>query len=72
MSARSEIVLKIQEVYGDEMPNVYNGTDYDGSIQATGWWYRPFGRTPFYLGKSKQAALETLGQVATERADTRP
>ena len=72
MSARSEFVLKIKEVYGDEMPNVYKGTDYDGSIQATGWWYRSFGRTPFFLGVSKVLALVTLGQVAEERADTRP
>ena len=72
MSARAEIVLKIKEVYGDEMPNVYHGTDYFSAIQATGWWYRPFGQTPFYLGKSKRAALETLDQVAQERVDTRP
>ena len=72
MSARSEIVAKVEEVYGDNGPNVYHGTDYDGSIQATGWWYRPFGRTPFFLGVSKVLALVTLGQVQEERADTRP
>lgn len=72
MSARCEIVAKVEEVYGDNGPNVYKGTDYDGSIQATGWWYRSFGHTPFFLGKSKRAALETLDQVAQERADTHP
>ena len=72
MSARGEIVRKIQEVYGDEMPNVYHGTDYDGSIQATGWWYRPFEQAPFFLGVSKVLALVTLGQDQEERADTRP
>ena len=72
MSARSEIVAKIEEIYGVYGANIYKGTDYDGSIQATGWWYRPFGRTPFFLGKSKATALETLDQVATERVETRP
>ena len=72
MNAKDEIVRKVEEVYGVSNPLVYNGTNYDGSIQATGWWYHPFGRTPFFLGVSKVLALVTLGQVAEERAETRP
>lgn len=72
MSAQSEIKAKVEEVYGDQTPDVYCGTDYSGATQTTGWWYRPFGRTPFFLGVSKVLALVTLGQVQEERADTRP
>lgn len=72
MRAIDEIIAEVEEVYGVSNPFVYNGTNYDGNVQATGWWYREFGHTPFFLGTSKAAALETLDQVQQERADTRP
>ena len=72
MSAKSRIAQKVTEVYGDNSPNVYKGTDYSGAIQATGWWYRAFGQTSTWLGRSEAEALEILDQVVQERADTRP
>ena len=46
---------------------VYKGTDYDGVWQGYGWWYKPFNRTPVYLGKSLAEALETIGQIEDSR-----
>ena len=46
---------------------VYKGTDYDGVWQGYGWWYRPFNRTPVYLGKSLAEALGTIEQIEDSR-----
>ena len=72
MSAKSEIVAKVEEVYGVSNPVVYRGLDYDGHIQAHGWWYKQFDQRAFFLGKSKSDAMVTLIQIQEERADTRP
>ena len=72
MSAKSEIVAKVGEVYGVFNLVVYRGLDYDGHIQVHGWWYKRFDQRPFFLGKSKSDAMVTLIQIQEERADTRP
>ena len=46
---------------------IYKGTDYDGAIQAYGWWYRPFNAQPVHLGKSISEALETIEAIADEK-----
>jgi len=69
MSVEGRINRKVADVYGGGSPNVYKGTDYDGVQQAFGWWYRPFGRNPIFLGASEAKALEMLGQVAESRRE---
>jgi len=69
MSAESRINRKVADVYGVGSPNVYRGTDYDGVRQAFGWWYRPFGSNPIFLGASEAEALEMLEQVAESRRE---
>ena len=48
---------------------VYKGTDYDGAMQSTGWWYRPFNQQPVYLGTSVTEALDTIEQIADSRQE---
>jgi hypothetical protein len=69
MIVRAAISKAVETIYGDHCPNVYKGTDFDGVIQATGWWYKPFNSRPIYLGKSKTEALEMLEQIAEERSN---
>jgi len=63
MTVKDQIEQRITEVYEDDSPNVYKGNDYDGVIQAFGWWYKPFNSTPIFLGKSLSEALEMLEQT---------
>jgi len=69
VSALSKIQAKVADVYGDASANVYRGIDYDGTMQQYGYWYRPFGRNPTFLGASESEALEMLEQVAESRRE---
>lgn len=44
---------------------IYKGNDFDGVRQAYGWWYKPFNRTPVYLGTSVEEALATIEDIAS-------
>jgi len=47
---------------------ISKGFEYDGSQQRNGWHFTRFNSTPTYLGKSVTEALETIEQIAEERA----
>lgn len=66
MTVKQVLMRRAAEVFAEPSPHVYRGTDYDGAIQATGWWYRPFNRTPIYLGASRNIALETLDNIESQ------
>ena len=63
MTVKKAIRAKATEVYGEPSPNVYKGVDYDGAVQAYGWWYKPFNRQPVYLGTSRLEAIAILEQI---------
>ncbi len=67
MLVKEKVRGRVTQVYMDNSPNVYKGNDYDGQIQAFGWWYKPFNSTPIFLGTSLAEVLEMLDQV--ENAD---
>lgn len=67
MPVKEKLQERVTQVYHNSSPNVYKGNDYDGQIQAYGWWYKPFNATPTFLGASLAEALEMLDQV--ENAD---
>ena len=69
MSVKEAIQAKVAQVYKDASPNVYKGNADGGTIQAHGWWYKPFNRTPIFLGASLAEALEMLEDVATTEID---
>jgi len=69
MSAISRLQMKAAELYGDNSANIYKGNDYDGTMQQTGYWYRPFGRNPIFLGASEGESLQMLEQVAESRRE---
>ena len=64
MSVQEKLQERVAQVYQVNSPVVYKGNDYDGQIQAYGWWYKPFNSTPIFLGASLAEALEMLDQVA--------
>lgn len=70
MSAKSKIEKKLKEAYEPGVVSagqVYRGTDYDGVIQATGWWFKRFNSSPTYLGRSEAAAIETVDNIIVGR-----
>ena len=46
---------------------VYKGTDYNGVIQAYGWWYKMFNQQPTWLGPDLATALATIADIAESR-----
>jgi len=70
MSVKDQIIEKLQEVYepGDvNAGQVYKGFDYDGSIEASGWWFSFFNGQKIFLGRSLEAAKETIEDIASSR-----
>jgi excisionase family DNA binding protein len=72
MTAKSRIQDALKTIMDEGDANacdVYRGYDYDGSIEAMGWWYRPFNRQAVYLGKSLGEALSTIEDIESCRED---
>lgn len=68
--SKQQITNKLMEVYEPaevRAGQVYKGHDYDGSIEATGWWYRPFNAQPIFLGTSKSEAFEIIDDIGSSR-----
>ena len=70
MNAKGKIQKALKSIMSEDEANacqVYKGFDYDGVRQANGWFYRPFGENPMYLGKSESEALDTIEAIADSR-----
>ena len=70
MSAKSRIKDALETIMtaGEAQAcKIYKGNDYDGQIQAYGWWYKPFNRSPGYLGTSVPEALDTIEDIESSR-----
>lgn len=63
-----KIVAKIQEVFCDMAPSVAKQWDTYNSVfsAAYGYWYYYSSNGKLYLGKTEDAALETLDTFAME------
>lgn len=71
MSVASKIRQALSSIMSEGEANACNiqkGYHYDGSRESNGWYYTPFGRGPVSLGKNEAEALETIEQIAEERA----
>jgi len=60
---------KIMDTGDANACQVYKGWDYNGTIQAYGWYYKPFNRQPVYLGGSVGQALATIEDIAESREE---
>lgn len=70
MSAKEKIQKALKEVWGPGEVNagqVYKSFDFDGTIQATGWWFSMFNGAKHFLGNSLAEARETIAQMVEEK-----
>lgn len=66
MLVKDQIIKSLNQVFEPGQVSagrVYKGYDYDGTIQASGWWFKPFASQGIFLGRNKAEALETIEQI---------
>jgi len=70
MNAHDRIKKALETIMTEGEANatqVYKGTDYNGVMQAYGWWYKMFNQQPTWLGQHEAAALATIADIAESR-----
>lgn len=70
MTVREQIRIKLLKLYSAAYITagyVTKGTNFDGVVQNTGWWFVPFLSKPLWLGKNKKEVFETIDQIAEEK-----
>ena len=63
MTGKERITKALEQVWAKgrvTASNIYRGFNYDGAIEATGWWVVPFNEQAIFLGTSIAEALDTI------------
>lgn len=72
MNGKMQIKQALQAIKSSAEINggqVYRGFGNDGTVEATGWWFRPFNGQPWFLGTTIAEALQEIEAQATQQSE---